>query len=48
LQKKPSVFAAGVVPGSKSLYDDFVFVHLNQTVTIHLTVRLPETPSLGP
>ncbi|KAK4443034.1 hypothetical protein QBC34DRAFT_214803 [Podospora aff. communis PSN243] len=37
LQKKPSVFPAGVAPGSKSLYDDFVFVHLNQTMTIHLT-----------
>ncbi|KAK0648214.1 tyrosinase-like protein [Cercophora newfieldiana] len=37
LQNKPSVFPAGVVPGSKSFFDDFVFVHMNQTLTIHLT-----------
>jgi len=37
LLKKPSVYPAGAVPGSKSLYDDFVFVHMNQTLTIHMT-----------
>ncbi|KAK4209636.1 tyrosinase-like protein [Rhypophila decipiens] len=37
LQKKPSVLPAGVAPGSKSIFDDFVFVHMRQTPTIHLT-----------
>jgi tyrosinase len=27
-------------PGAKSRYDDFVAVHINQTLTIHTTVRL--------
>jgi tyrosinase len=39
IRSKPSVFPAGQVPGSKSVYDDFIAVHLNQTLTIHLTVR---------
>lgn len=37
LQTKPSILAAGVAPGSKSLYDDFEYVHINQTLIIHLT-----------
>ncbi|KIW90321.1 uncharacterized protein Z519_08965 [Cladophialophora bantiana CBS 173.52] len=36
LQSKPSKFPAGVVPGSKSRYDDFAAVHINQTTSIHL------------
>lgn len=37
VRAKPSLYPPGVVPGSKSLYDDFVAVHLNQTLFIHLT-----------
>ncbi|KAK0716374.1 hypothetical protein B0H67DRAFT_516055 [Lasiosphaeris hirsuta] len=37
LRTKPSLLAPGVAPGSKSLFDDFVAVHLNQTLFIHLT-----------
>lgn len=37
LQKKPSVFDPAQVPGAKSRYDDFVAVHINQTLTIHGT-----------
>jgi hypothetical protein len=39
LQSKPSKLSASVAPGAKSRFDDFVAVHLNQTLTIHLTVR---------
>ncbi len=38
LQTSPSLLPPGQVPGSFSLYDDFVYVHLSQTPTIHLTV----------
>ena len=38
LQSKPSQFAPGVVPGAKTRYDDFVAVHMNQTLVIHGTV----------
>lgn len=34
---KPSRFDPAEVPGAKSLYDDFVAVHINQTLTIHGT-----------
>ncbi|KAK1753572.1 hypothetical protein QBC47DRAFT_386759 [Echria macrotheca] len=34
---KPSILPAGQAPGSHSLYDDFVWVHMNQTLFIHLT-----------
>lgn len=37
LMKKPSRFDPSQVPGAKSLFDDFVAVHVNQTFTIHLT-----------
>ncbi|KAL2266686.1 hypothetical protein VTJ83DRAFT_6038 [Remersonia thermophila] len=37
LQSKPSVLDAGIAPGSKSLFDDFVWVHMNQTFFIHFT-----------
>lgn len=38
VRAKPSLYPPGAVPGSKSLYDDFIAVHLNQTLFIHLTV----------
>jgi hypothetical protein len=41
LRTKPSLLAPGVAPGSKSLFDDFVAIHFNQTIFIHLTVRSP-------
>ncbi|KAJ9149647.1 Tyrosinase central domain-containing protein [Coniochaeta hoffmannii] len=37
VRAKPSLYPPGAVPGSKSLYDDFIAVHLNQTLFIHLT-----------
>ncbi|KAM7198233.1 tyrosinase-like protein [Naviculisporaceae sp. PSN 640] len=37
VQRKPSILPTGVAPGAKSLFDDFVFVHMRQTPTIHLT-----------
>lgn len=37
LQNKPSLLAPGVAPGSKSVFDDFVAIHFNQTLFIHLT-----------
>ncbi|KAK0647982.1 hypothetical protein B0T16DRAFT_444199 [Cercophora newfieldiana] len=37
LRNKPSILAPGVAPGSKSLFDDFVAIHLQQTIFIHLT-----------
>lgn len=40
LQTKPSILQPGVAPGSKSVFDDFVFVHLQQTPAIHFTVSL--------
>lgn len=38
LQSTPSVLAPGVANGSKSLFDDFVYVHLKSTPFIHYTV----------
>jgi hypothetical protein len=29
------------MPGAKSLFDDFVAIHLMQTMNIHLSVCLP-------
>ncbi|KAK3370434.1 tyrosinase-like protein [Podospora didyma] len=37
VQKKPSLLPAGQIPGAKTMWDDFVFVHMSQTPTIHLT-----------
>ncbi|KAK4217500.1 tyrosinase-like protein [Rhypophila decipiens] len=37
LQGKPSILPPGVAPGSVSLFDDFEAIHINQTMTIHLT-----------
>lgn len=39
LMSLPSKFDSSIVPGAKSRYDDFVAQHINQTLTIHLTVR---------
>ena len=41
LMKKPSRLAKidpTIAPGAKSLYDDYVAVHMNNTLTIHATV----------
>ena len=35
----PSKNNATAVPGAKSRYDDFVAVHINQTLTIHSTAN---------
>ena len=39
IQKKPSKLDPAKFPGAKSRYDDFVVVHMNQTLNIHGTVR---------
>jgi len=44
LRTKPSLLAPGVAPGSKSLFDDFVVIHFQQTIFIHLTVSRPPIP----
>jgi len=46
LQSKPSKFAPGVVPGAKTRYDDFLAVHMNQTLVIHGTVCLELASSI--
>lgn len=38
LAKAPSKLDASKYPGAKTRYDDFVAVHLNQTLSIHGTV----------
>ena len=43
---KPSKLDQTKFPGAKSRYDDFVVVHMNQTMSIHNTVGLPTTPAL--
>ncbi|KAK4235462.1 tyrosinase-like protein [Achaetomium macrosporum] len=37
VQTSPSLLAPGVAPGSKSLFDDFVYVHMISTPFIHFT-----------
>jgi len=39
LQTLPSKLDPKLFPGAKTRYDDFVGVHINQTMSIHLTVR---------
>ncbi len=39
LMAKPSKFNSADVPGAKSRYDDFVAVHINQTLSIHGTAN---------
>jgi tyrosinase len=41
LQSKPSRIAAlnaSLAPGAKTMYDDYVAIHINQTLSIHATV----------
>jgi tyrosinase len=38
LLTKPSKLSPTDFPGAKSRYDDFVVVHMNQTLSIHGTV----------
>jgi tyrosinase len=40
IMQKPSKLDPTKFPGAKSRYDDFVVVHMNQTLSIHSTVRL--------
>src|SRR5688500_3468226 len=37
LLSKPANYPASLVPGGRSRFDDFVAVHINQTLTIHST-----------
>ncbi|KAF7357228.1 Common central domain-containing protein [Mycena sanguinolenta] len=37
LMSTPSVYSPGVVPGAKSHFDDFMAVHINNTLTIHIS-----------
>lgn len=39
LQNLPANTPSDLVPGAKSRYDDFVAAHINQTLTIHETVK---------
>jgi hypothetical protein len=39
LGKKPARTPAAIAAGAKSRYDDFVVTHIQQTMTIHFTVR---------
>jgi len=38
LQSKPSIADPSFAPGARTRYDDFVAVHINQTLSIHGTV----------
>lgn len=40
IMQKPSKLDQTKFPGAKSRYDDFVVVHMNQTLSIHSTVRV--------
>jgi tyrosinase len=37
MKNKPSILAPGRAPASKSLFDDFIVIHFEQTIFIHLT-----------
>jgi hypothetical protein len=39
LQTLPSKLDPKLFPGARTRYDDFVGVHINQTLSIHFTVR---------
>ena len=41
IMQKPSKLDSTKFPGAKSRYDDFVVVHMNQTMNIHGTVGCP-------
>jgi len=45
LRTKPSLLGTALYPAAKSLYDDFVIIHLQQTLNIHLTVSKKKTPN---
>lgn len=38
VQNTPSILPPGTAAGAKSLFDDFVYVHMQSTLFIHLTV----------
>lgn len=38
LMAKPSKLSPDLVPGAKNRYDDFVAIHINNTLSIHATV----------
>ena len=46
LQKKPSKSDPTFAPGARSRYDDFVAIHIDQTFSIHATVRQPGSDML--
>ena len=39
LMKNPSKLPAGQFPGATNRYEDFVVIHMQQTLSIHGTVR---------
>lgn len=47
LRTKPSLLDPVAFPGSKSLFDDFVAIHLVQTLNIHLSVSFSFTSTLS-
>lgn len=44
---KPSKLDRTKFPGAQTRYDDFVVVHMNQTMNIHGTVSLPSSVPSG-
>lgn len=46
LLKSPSKLDPKQFPGAHSRYDDFVVVHMNQTLSIHGTVSISSYPSI--
>ena len=40
LREKPSKADPAFAPGARTRYDDFVAVHINQTLSIHGTVAM--------
>lgn len=43
LQQPSKLQASGFAPGARNRYDDFVGVHINQTLSIHGTVSTSES-----
>ncbi|KAF2839090.1 Di-copper centre-containing protein [Patellaria atrata CBS 101060] len=39
IQSKPTKYSTSVMPGARNRYDDFVGVHINQTMSIHNTAN---------
>lgn len=46
LMEKPAKTPSDVAAGAKSRYDDFIVTHINQTLSIHSTVRSSLSPCL--